>query len=34
MEDVFDILTPQKPPKVTDSDFFSPGGYPIGSTLP
>jgi len=27
MEDVFDILTPQKPPKVTDSDFFSPGGY-------
>jgi hypothetical protein len=27
MDDLFDILTPQKPPKVTDLDFFSPGGY-------
>jgi hypothetical protein len=27
MDDLFDILTPQKPPKMTDLDFFSPGGY-------
>jgi len=27
MDDVFDVLTPQKPPKVTDPGFFSPGGY-------